>query len=284
MMEENAWIEALRKAPANQPLRLVYADWLEERGHPGADYLRTEVALTRAAGDEARNLRRKLLEFIPRLPPDWRDRFEQPDLLLAPPAPFATGWYSANARTPRPYCSLPNLNPDHLSPDLPWLSGEGTEDRVDQAAHEQEELAALAEVQRRAARLNLILPPGFVSFARDFPRRGAVSPADSYFEVCLHDAVVDDFPGVGDGYLILFFADMNYGNPHQLAWSLYLVPGIAWHCVVVFELSEDASNLLPDDPEVIFYCAPSFQAFLYRWWLGNRSKLGRAQDHFHEGP
>jgi uncharacterized protein (TIGR02996 family) len=276
MMEEDDWIEALRKDPADHQLRLVYADWLEERGHPGADYLRAEGALSRAAGDEANGLRRKLLEVIPRLPTRWRDDFEQPDLLLAPPVPFAMGWYSANAKAPRPYRSLPNLDLDLLSPDMPWLSGEGTRDRVDQAAHEREELAALAEVQERAAELNLVLPPGFVSFARDFRRRGAVSPANSYFEVCLHDAVVGDFPRVGDGYLVLFFADMNYGNPHQVAWSLYLVPGIAWHCVVVFELADDAGNLLPDDPAVIFYCAPSFQAFLYRWWLGSGG--GRAQD------
>jgi uncharacterized protein (TIGR02996 family) len=268
MSEEDAWIEALRRAPADEQLRLVYADWLEERGHLGADYLRAEAALTRAAGDEAGRLRRRLLEIIPQLPSRWRDRFEQPDLLLAPPVPFAMGWYSAGAPAPQHYRSLPNLDPDLLSPDLPWLSGEGARERVDQARHEREELAALAELRRRAACLRLILPPGFEAFAQDFPRRQAVSPAHTCCEVCLHDAVVADFPRVGEGYLVLFFGDMNYGNPHQLAWSLYLVPGIAWHCVVVFELTDDADHLLPEDPGVIFYCAPSFQAFLYRWWLG----------------
>jgi uncharacterized protein (TIGR02996 family) len=274
MPDDDAFIAALTDAPDDATVRLAYADWLEQRRHPGADYLRAELALTRAAGDEASNLRRKLLELIPRLPWRWRNRFEQPDLLLAPPAPFALGWYSTKAHTPRPYRSLPKLDPDLLSPDLPWLCVGDPGERVDQAAHEREELAALAEVQRRAAQLNLLLPPGFESFAQDFRRRREVSLADTYFEVCLHDAVLHDFPRVGEGYLILFFADMNYGNPHQLAWSLYLVPGTTWHCVVVFELLEEASdpqgtNFLPDDPQVILYCAPSFQAFLYRWWLGN---------------
>jgi uncharacterized protein (TIGR02996 family) len=269
-MDEADWIEALRKAPEDGLQRHVYADWLEERGHPGADYVRAEEALARATADEAPALRRKLIELSPRLPTTWRDRMEQPDLLLAPPTPFAPGWYDANARAPRPYRSLPNLAPEALSPEMPWLSGEGTRPRLDQEEHEEEELAALAEVRRRVVELNLSLPPGFEPFARDFPRRAAVSRHNSYFEVCLHDATVVDFPRVGDGYLVLFFADMNYGNPHQLAWSLYLVPKTAWHCVVVFELADDDSNL-PDGPEVIFYCAPSFQAFLYRWWLGSPS-------------
>jgi uncharacterized protein (TIGR02996 family) len=270
-MDDKAWLDAIRKTPEDRQLRLVYADWLEERGHPGADYLRAELALANATGDEPNTLRRKLLKLLLRLPAQWRDRFEQPDLLLASPTPFAAGWYAPNAQSPRPYRSLANLDSSLLTPDLPWLSGGGTRARLDQEAHELEELTALAEILKRADQLKLILPPGFVSFARDFPRRGAV--AHTYFEVCLHDAVVfEDFPRVGDGYLILFFADMNYGNPHQLAWSLYLVPGVDWHCVVVFELRDAGTeNCLPDDPELIFYCAPSFQAFLYRWWLGGQA-------------
>jgi hypothetical protein len=66
-------------------------------------------------------------------------------------------------------------------------------------------------------------------------------------------------------YLISFFADMNYGNPHQYVWSIYLVPGIAWHCVVAFELPDEDPERPPDDPDQLVYCALSFQAFLYRW-------------------
>src|SRR5262249_55664002 len=158
------------------------------------------------------------------------------------------------------------------APDLPWLSGGGVRRRVDQAEHEREELAALAEVRRRAGRLGLTLPPGFESFARDFPRRGAVAAAAPSYAVCLHDAVVRGFPRVGEGYLVLFFGDMDYGSPHQLSWSLFLVPGVAWHCVVGFELGDDVRHLQPDDPAAITYCAPSFQAFLYRWWRQGRGR------------
>jgi uncharacterized protein (TIGR02996 family) len=275
VVDDTGFIRTIQADPEDATSRLVYADWLEEHSHPGGDYLRAEVALSRAGADEAPAIRRSLLELIPRLPVCWRDRFEQPDVLLAPPVPFRQGWYPAKATAALPYRSLPNLELEGLSPDLPWLSGEGTEPRLDQAEHEQEEFAALAEVQRRAARLGLILPPGFESFAQDFPRRGAVSAADTYFDVCLHDAVVYDFPRVDEGYLVVFFADMNYGNPHQRMWSLYLVPKIAWHCVVAYELPDDDPERPPDDPEQLLYCAPSFEAFLYRWWLEGRSRSRR---------
>jgi uncharacterized protein (TIGR02996 family) len=275
MSEEQGFLATLAADPTDEETRLVYADWLEDRGHPGADYLRTELALAHAQGDEAVPLRRKLLEIIPRLPTRWRDRFEQPDLLLAPPVPFATGWYGRKARAPQPYRSLPNLDSDMLALGMPWLSGEGVRPRVDQAAFEEEELKSLAEVEARCSQLGLLLPPGFVPLARDFPRRAAVPVRGSYYEFYLHDAVIEDFPRLGDGYLILFFGDMNYGNPHQCSWCLYVVPKIDWHCVVVSELPENVDNLIPDDPGLIYYCAPSFQAFLYRWWLGERQAARR---------
>ncbi len=271
MTEEDALIATIREAPTDDLPRQVYADWLDDQGHPGADYLRTELALFHASGDEVPRLRRQLLAIIPGLPTPWRDRFEQPELLLAPPVPFPLGWYFEGDQAPRPYRSLPNLDSAMLSPEMPWLSGEGARNRVDQESHEREELAALEILNERSERLGLLLPPGFEALARDFRRRSAICPRSSSCEVCLHDSVIEDFAQFGDGYLILFFGDMNYGNPHQLSWALYLIPGVPWHCVVVYELAGRSDNLVPESPEDIFYCAPSFPAFFYRWWLKWRS-------------
>jgi uncharacterized protein (TIGR02996 family) len=268
--EGDAIVRAILVAPEDTTARLVYADWLQEREHPGAEYLRAEAALFRAPTDAAR---RRLLERIPPLPADWRQRFEQPDLLLAPPTPFPLGWWPPNTAAPKPYRSLSNLDPAALSVDMPCLSAEGVRARVDQAEHEREELVALAQIRTRAKRLRLILPSGFQSFAHDFPRRLAVSRTGSYFRVCLADAVVDDFPSIGEGYLVVF-CGMDYGSRPSLTWSLYLVPGIDWHCVVVSELPDNTDALIPDDPERIFYCAPSFQALLHRWWLGPQGRKG----------
>lgn len=267
MDEEAALLRAIAASPEDATARLVYADWLQERGWPGADYLRAEAALAASPGDSPQ-LRRELLRTIPTLPAAWRNRFEQPDLLLAPPVPFRTGWWRANDPSPGSYRSCPNLDPQHLAPDLPWLSAEGVEPRLDQVSYERVERQALEDVRQTAAWMKLTLPPGFEAFARDFPRRNAVSAGDTYFEFLLHDATIRDFPKVGGGHLVSFFGDMNYGNPHQCVWSLYLVPEVEWHCVVVYEFSDEDPEQLPADAEVV-YCAPSFQAFLARWRLEN---------------
>jgi len=263
--EETALIRTIRDRPGDTTARLVYADWLDERDHSGAAYLRAEVALSQANEADAPRLRRALLKKIPGLPREWRDRFEQPDLLLAPPVPFRPGWYSYGATTTKAYSTLPNIEPEGLSPDLPWLSGEGVEPRTDQEEYEREEIAALARVKHGAEELRLALPPGFEALARDFARRKVITD-DGYHEFFLHDATLYDFPRVGEGHLIVFFGDMHYGASPQLSWALYLVPEVNWHCVVAFPLGDDAESGLPDDPNDIVYCAPSFQAFLYRWW------------------
>jgi uncharacterized protein (TIGR02996 family) len=263
--EETALIRTIRDRPGDTTARLVYADWLDERDHRGAAYLRAEVALSQASEADAPRLRRELLETIPPLPTAWRDRFEQPDLLLAPPVPFRTGWYSYGATTTKAYHTLPNIEPEGLSPDLPWLSSEGVEPRREQAQYERSELARLESVKRNAEVDGLTLPQGFEALARDFPRRRAILE-DSFYEFGLNDPVLCDVPQDGEGFLITFYGDTNYGNAVQQSWALYLVPEVNWHCVVACPLGEYAASGLPDDPNDIVYCAPSFQAFLYRWW------------------
>jgi uncharacterized protein (TIGR02996 family) len=45
MTEEEAFIEAILESPNDVTHRLVYADWLDERSDPRAEYLRLQVAL-----------------------------------------------------------------------------------------------------------------------------------------------------------------------------------------------------------------------------------------------
>lgn len=42
MSDEDAFLAAIQAAPTDDTLRLVYADWLEEHGRPGGEYLRVE--------------------------------------------------------------------------------------------------------------------------------------------------------------------------------------------------------------------------------------------------
>ena len=260
MSEDDALFRAVLATPADTDARRVYADWLDDHDRPGGAYLRAEADV---AGGAAARL--ELLRHFLKLPAAVRHRVTQPDFLLAPPAPFQLGWYKPNARKPTPYRSLANLPAEAFLPRMPWLSSEGVEPRLDQLRYEGEENRALAVVVDRAKDLKLTLPPGFETFAKDFPRRNAVSLNCEWF---LHDAALRDFPRVGEGHVILFFGDMNYGASPQLAWALYVVPRIAWHCVVAFALPEDDVERVVDDPDEFLYVAPSFQAFLYRWMHG----------------
>jgi len=73
MSEDEAFLRAILPAPEGSALRLVYADWLEERGDPRAEYLRLGARLAALpVGDEAApGLRRHLVELRAHLPAPW---------------------------------------------------------------------------------------------------------------------------------------------------------------------------------------------------------------------
>jgi uncharacterized protein (TIGR02996 family) len=68
-MEDEAFLRALAEEPADDVRRLVYADWLDERGDPRAAFLRAEVELARS-GPTARG-RDALLRRRAELDPAW---------------------------------------------------------------------------------------------------------------------------------------------------------------------------------------------------------------------
>src|SRR2546429_228451 len=55
MPEERAFLDALAADPGDDVTRLVYADWLDERGDDRAAYLRGEVELAALADHDARH-------------------------------------------------------------------------------------------------------------------------------------------------------------------------------------------------------------------------------------
>src|SRR5689334_9985025 len=52
-MDENAFLTAIKKAPDDGMLRLVYADWLEGRGDARSQFLRLHHALRSLSPDHA---------------------------------------------------------------------------------------------------------------------------------------------------------------------------------------------------------------------------------------
>src|SRR5262245_10797416 len=88
MSEEDAFIRAILTAPGDATPRLVYADWLEERGDPRSEYLRLAFAhraLNAAPpSDVARARRRQLRKqidprWVARMHGRWPGQFGKPE-------------------------------------------------------------------------------------------------------------------------------------------------------------------------------------------------------------
>jgi len=74
---EEGFLHELLERPGDDAPRLVYADWLEERGDPRADYLRAEVARARRPGRRAEAKARKLAAGLDAV---WVARVSRPPL------------------------------------------------------------------------------------------------------------------------------------------------------------------------------------------------------------
>jgi uncharacterized protein (TIGR02996 family) len=66
--DEDSFVSAIRASPKDEELRLVFADWLEDRGDPRADYLRAEVEHFRNQREVQGSVVWSLME---RLDPVW---------------------------------------------------------------------------------------------------------------------------------------------------------------------------------------------------------------------
>src|SRR6202011_4453577 len=56
MTQEQALLLAILDAPEDDAPRLIYADWLEERGEPRGEFIRIQCELARLGGDDPRRL------------------------------------------------------------------------------------------------------------------------------------------------------------------------------------------------------------------------------------
>jgi uncharacterized protein (TIGR02996 family) len=76
MSDEEGFLQAIAAAPTDDLPRLVYADWLEERGDPRATYLRlaTQTASQVREGLLSEDLRSVLRDTYTAAPAEWRGR------------------------------------------------------------------------------------------------------------------------------------------------------------------------------------------------------------------
>jgi uncharacterized protein (TIGR02996 family) len=54
MNQEDAFLQAIREEPEDDAVRLIFADWLEERGNPRGEFIRIQCALAGMAEDDER--------------------------------------------------------------------------------------------------------------------------------------------------------------------------------------------------------------------------------------
>jgi uncharacterized protein (TIGR02996 family) len=79
--DDEAFVRAIVAAPGDDAPRLVYADWLDERGDPRGDYLRAELDWARPWGClECPPASRELPKMAGKLDPLWVFRVSRPPL------------------------------------------------------------------------------------------------------------------------------------------------------------------------------------------------------------
>src|SRR5262249_10870850 len=93
---DEAFIEAIVESPDDDGLRLIYADWLDERGDPRGEFIRVQVQLARLPEDDPRQeeLEARASELLEEHKDEWvgpvRDIVE--DRGTSPGAVFRRGF------------------------------------------------------------------------------------------------------------------------------------------------------------------------------------------------
>jgi hypothetical protein len=209
--------------------------------------------------------------------------------MQADQTPFRPGWKSVEIKGYRSctatyclfdYASLPALDQTLFRGTLQWLTP--LEPRLRDIMHNfwptsedrQQVLAGMHYLVSLAQQMNLKLPAAFTRLIGTPNLQECVPSCTAcYFDLPKH--IVQSPFGDG-GYFIRFLNDQQW----VLLWHLYIAPN-GDHCVVV-------SSTAFDDPyfgqrftasgeqwtsdiirERTYFCAPSFEEFLYRFWIEN---------------
>jgi len=195
--------------------------------------------------------------------------------------PFQQAWLSFDLGTYRPcngtYCyynyeELPPLDTKLFQGTFDWLPNLSQHLRQRLAVYQQidentlnENLQSLLLACRAK---NIQLPPEFIVLMNEYELQQQIPSCTAcYFDLST-DIIPSPLPN-DDAYLIRFLNDQQ----DVLLWYLYLKP-TGEHCVVVSPIcfdDQEYTQTLPKETILAntFYCAASFEAFIYRFWLEN---------------
>lgn len=212
-----------------------------------------------------------------------------------PSVPFSWAWLAFDLGDARPcdstYCQYPyeTLPPiPTLDGTLSWLGQPGWLEPPDDSADRQALQQRLSEeahdeirnLTAQAERLGVTLPQAFTRFmaAPDLQTR-IPDYGGCWFN--LYEAQLDPCPGSEDGFFVRFFNDQQ----DCILWYLYVARQGDEAVLAVEDPYPDAPSaylerlLRPDEDGPLtdeqlqavlantYACAPSFEAFVYRWWL-----------------
>jgi hypothetical protein len=212
-----------------------------------------------------------------------------------PSIPFAWAWVAFDLGDARPcdttYCQFPYEDLPPLPPldgTLSWLGqpgwGESPDDSPDRRALQQRLCAEARDEVRdlvtQAERFGVTLPQAFTRLmaAPDLHTR-IPEYAGCWFN--LYDAQLDPCPGSEDGFVVRFLNDQQ----DCALWYLFVTRQGAEAVLVARDPYPDAPSayleqlVRPDEDGPLtdkerravlantYACAPSFEAFVYRWWL-----------------
>ncbi len=198
-------------------------------------------------------------------------------------SPFPTGWMGTDLpghhACDGTYCffeyeTLPTLDEALFRGEFQWLPPLEPRLKTIVEIHQQtppDKLKTqLHSLIVTAQPMGLTLPAPFLAFMSDPERRDQIPSCTAcYFD--LPEKIVPN--PVGEGYLIRFLNDQQ----GVLYWYLYLTeqgePG-----VVVSNILYDTEDVSRFPPESVrratAFCATSFEAFLYRYWMENTLWFG----------
>lgn len=206
------------------------------------------------------------------------------------PVPFQLAWWSFGLPRYRDHAhtylcvsadSLPPLPTDSFHGELQWL--ESLEDSIDRIMREYRNPHAsemrcrerLQRVWEEADALGLRLPDSFVTLMGSLDLQNRIPSCTAcFFDL---DTRIVNSPGEDDRYLVRFLNDQQ----GCVYWYLYLeIQGELGVLASPLALHEPdwedyLRSLRKSDPDVtlsdfVHWCAPSFEEFIYRFWIENK--------------
>lgn len=193
--------------------------------------------------------------------------------------PFNPGWFSIELPGYRecggtyclfPYESLPPVDRDLFVDEFHWLTplADMVEEEIQIHRPVQDGVTLnLNKLVAASEALDLNLPVAFlVLMGNGHLRKRVPSCTACYFDL---PEEITPSPFAEGGYFIRFLNDQQ----DVLLWYLY-VNHEGESCVVVspLDLAEEFASMetpLDELKEHLFFCAPSFEEFIYRFWLEN---------------